>query len=299
MSGRPEARFEAYARGYAGCGPYVSSAYRRSYGRMYESVCCESHATDDNYSQLFRERPQDIIGRLVRLEALQVDRHLHKLFEVTSGEPALGNASFDPQEIWSFQVDGPFERSLEMRKSFVFQRQSNEAGFAIVHSVTNRLWGAILLTNDNPQHLSIQLEVPLLQPSKDGSPEQLEACFLVLDRLFAHGYRRIQYSIDSQDATARKLASRLGMTLEGVLYKHKIIKDSSRDSNIYSLLNSDWKNGARAALFSKLYGKSALRADSANELREEEYDEQTRVLAEQKQQQQQQERGVAESKKLQ
>ena len=100
----------------------------------------------------------------------------------------------------------------------------------------------------------------------------MEACYLLLDRLFAYGYRRIQISCDSQDGGSRKFAERLGFTFEGVLFKHLILKDSSRDSNMYGMLNSDWKKGARNALFQKLYGKKALRADLSNEKKEEEWD---------------------------
>lgn len=282
MSGRPEARFEAYARGFAGCGVYTSMAYRRSYARLYEALACANHAADDKYAALFKTRPHDLTGKYVRLEALQVDRHLADLYHTTSGEPALGNSQYDPEEIWSFQESGPFATEKELRQSFVFQHKLNDAAFAILNTVTDKILGAVLLVGDDPTNLSIQLEAPLMQPSCDGGPEQLEACFLLLDRLFAYGYRRIQFSIDSQDAIKRKLANRLGFTLEGVLYKHMIIKDSSRDSNIYGILNSDWKKGARAALFKKLYGTAALRADTANEKREEEYDEQQRVLAEKK-----------------
>ena len=282
MSGRPEARFEAYARGYAGCGPYTTVSYRRSYGRMYEAICCLDHASDDKYNKLFAERPHDIVGRHVRLEALDVERHLSDVFRVTSGEQALENKSYDPQDVWGFLEDGPFDDEREMRDSFVFQRRQNEAGFAIVQSVTDKVLGVILLRHDDPHNLTIQLEPPMMQPTREGSREQLESCYLLMDRLFAHGYRRIQVSIDSQDAEKRKLCTHLGLTLEGRLYKHMVIKEASRDSNIYSVLNSDWKRGARAALFRRLYGASALRADLANEKKEEELDEQERVLKLQK-----------------
>jgi RimJ/RimL family protein N-acetyltransferase len=282
LSGRPEAHFESYARGYAGCGPYTSLTYKRSYSRMYEAICCQNQQTNDKYIELFRTRPKDIIGKYVRLEALQVERHLTDLYRVTSGQPALENQSFDPEEVWSFQDEGPFASEDEMRLSFVFQHKKNDAAFAIVHSVTDRVIGVILLTNDNPKNLSIQLECPIVQPAREGSAEQLEASFLLMDRLFAFGYRRIQISIDSQDVNSRKWAVRLNFTLEGLLFKHMVSKESSRDSNIYSMLNSDWTKGARGALFSKLYGKSAYNADAANEQKEEEFAEQWRVLEEQK-----------------
>lgn len=59
-----------------------------------------------------------------------------------------------------------------------------------------------------------------------------------------------------------------------------VVKEASRDSNVYGLLNSDWKRGARSALFKKLYGAAALRADNQNERTEAEFDEQTRGLKE-------------------
>lgn len=279
MGGRPEARFEAYARAFAGCGSHTTPSYRRSYARLHEAVACQHHASDDKYAKLFLERPQDIIGRHVRLEALEADRHLADLYKITSGEAVFESSSYDPNEVWGFLEEGPFESEQQMKKSFVFQRQPNEAAFAIVNNVTDRLVGAILLTRDDPKNLTIQMEAPLVPPSRQGTQDEIEACFLLMDRLFAHGYRRIQFSIDSQDATLRKLTLRLGLTLEGVLYKHQIVKEASRDSNIYSMLNSDWKNGARASLYKKLYGAAALRHDQTNEKSEEEFEEQERILA--------------------
>lgn len=182
---------------------------------MYEALACQNHATDEKYTTLFHERPHDIVGKYVRLEALQVERHLTDVFHVTSGEPALENKSYDPQEVWGFLEDGPFEDETEICDSFVFQRKPNEAGFCIVHAVTDRVMGVVLLRLDDPRNLTIQLEAPMMQPSREGSKEQLEACYLLIDRLYAFGYRRIQVSIDSQDAEKRKMCSRLGFTLEG------------------------------------------------------------------------------------
>lgn len=282
LSGRPEARFEAYARGFAGCGPYTSLAYRRSYARQYESICCATHRSDDTYTELFETRPFDIIGRFVRLEAMSADRHLTEFFKMTDGSPRLDRKAYDPLEVWGFQPEGPFRTPNDMQKSFVFQRKFNEAGFAMIHSVTERITGVILLTNDSPEHLSIQIEPPIMAPNSQGTQQQMEACFLLVDRLFAYGYRRIQMAVDSQDPDGNKLASRLGFTFEGVLLRHMVLKNASRDSSVYGLLNSDWKKGARAVLFGKLYGEAALKVDQSNELREAEKDEQSKQLAEMK-----------------
>mmetsp|Transcript_13652 Transcript_13652/g.17218 ORF Transcript_13652/g.17218 Transcript_13652/m.17218 type:complete len:492 (-) Transcript_13652:76-1551(-) len=282
LSGMPEARYEAYARAFAGCGIYTSASYRRSYARMYEAVAAKNHGSEKMYREHWFERPGDIVGRLIRLEPMDVDRHLQPLFDMTCGDVYNENRAFDPQEVWGFLDDGPFRNSEEMRKSFVFQRRINEAGFAILESITDKMIGVIFLTNDNPKNLTISLEIPIVKPSSEGTAEQIEACFLLLDRLFALGYRRVQLSVDSMDTRAKKLAGRLGFTQEGLIPKERVVKESNRDSIIYGMLNSDWDKGARSFLFKKLHGEKILAAQLANEKKEDEAEEQEIFLAKEK-----------------
>ena len=292
LSGQPEARYEAYARAFAGCGIHATHEYRVSYARMYEAVAASSHSTEKKYREHWLERPGDIVGRMVRLEPLNIDRHLEPLFDMTCGQVYKENQAFDPNEVWGFVDDGPFDTPQELRKSFVFQRRFNEAGFAIVESLTDNIVGVILLTNDNPRHLNISLEIPIVKPSSEGTAEQIEACFLLLDRLFALGYRRVQLSVDSMDTKAKKLSGRLGFTQEGQILKDRIVKESNRDSIVYGMLNSDWDKGARAFLFKKLHGDKTMRADAANMKKEETLQTQEKFLASQK------DKTIEEKKKL-
>lgn len=278
--GRPEARYEAFARAYAGCGDTTSLSYRRSYARLYESCCCDSISSDDKFSALYKNRPGDIIGKWIRLEPLERSRHLNAVFAITNGEPIFLKKSYDPQEVWGFRVDGPFAGRDKLNNSFVFQHHENQAAFAILQNLNDRLVGVVILDKDNPLNLSIQLDPPIIGPSNNGSKEQLEACFLLLDRLFAHGYRRIQISIDSKDGHGAKLADRLGFTYEGCLLKDQIVKESSRDSNVYGMLNSDWDKGARKVLYKNLYGSAMMKVDLAYNKKEEELDHQQRFLSE-------------------
>ncbi|GFH54479.1 hypothetical protein CTEN210_10955 [Chaetoceros tenuissimus] len=282
ISGMPEARFEAYARAFAGCGSYTSTSYRRSYARMYEAVACNNHSTEKQYREHWLERPGDIVGRTIRLEPLDSKRHLKDFFAMTCGDIYRANKSYDPQEVWAFYEDGPFDSPEKMKESFVFQREMNEAGFAIIESLTGNMVGAVYLTNDNPKNLSISLELPLVKPSSEGTVESIEACFLLLDRLFALGYRRVQLSVDSMDTKGKKLSGRLGFTQEGLIPKDRIIKESNRDSIIYGMLNSDWDKGARAFLFKKLHGEKAMKVDVKNEKSEAELEKQSTFIEGQK-----------------
>jgi len=282
LSGVPEACFEAYARAYAGCGTRTELSYRRSYARLYEAISCATHGSETKFSNLFQTRPYDLVGRTCRLEALEVSRHAEVVFEITSGDVYNENKAYDPDKVWGFLDYGPFANKEEMARSPVFVRQHDEAAFAIVEQVTNRVLGVVILSCDDPKNLTVQLEPPIVKPTTFGTVEQLEACFLLMDRLFALGYRRIQMSIDSMDGESKKIPGRLGFTQEGHLPKHRIIKEASRDSLIYGMLNSDWTKGARRLMYQKLHGTKAQKRDEANNAKEGEKDEWQRVLKAQK-----------------
>jgi len=151
-----------------------------------------------------------------------------------------------------------------MKNSWVFNRKPNEAGFCIIDNLTDRLIGAVYLVNDAPENLSIQLEPPIVKPTAEASLQEIEACFLLMDRLFALGYRRIQMAIDSQDSRRKKIPARLAFTQEGMILKHMIVKEANRDSNIYGVLNSDWEKGARDFMFKKIHGEKMQTLDNRN-----------------------------------
>jgi len=282
LPGLPEARPEAYARAYAACGSHTTTPYRRSYARAYEAIACTSHATEFTHRERWIHRPSDIVGRTIRLEALEWSRHGEEFWRITSGEAVGGQKGYDPSEVWSFEEEGPFEGVGDLEGSFVFLVTEGEAKFAIVDNVTEGLLGVVRLTRDDPRNLTISLELPIVTPSNEGTVESIEGCFLLLDRLFAHGYRRVQLSVDSMDTVGKKLCGRLGFTQEGTICKDRIVKESNRDSIVYGLLNSDWDKGARAFLFKKLHGDKAMKLDKENNDKEEELEVQNNFLADKK-----------------
>lgn len=251
---------------------------------MYEAQACRTHASEREHRDLFVARPRDLVGRHARLEALDAERHAEAVHEATSGDAFLEEKPYDPREVWGFlDCGGPFRTADDLRKSPVFRRRRNEAAFAVVSSATDTVLGVVILTRDDPRNLSIRMEAPILHPARDGSPEQAEACFLLLDRLFALGYRRVQLDVDSHDEVGKKIPGRLGFTREGTIPKHMIVRDANRDSNVYGLINTDWaKGGARTALFKKLYGLKTYQADEANNKKEAEYDEWQTALEKQR-----------------
>ena len=103
----------------------------------------------------------------------------------TSGNAAGGVKSYEPDEVWGFLGCGPFDGPGALAGSAVFRLGRDMAAFAIVSAVTDRLVGAVHLSDDDPGNLRVQMEPPIVGPHHDGSVEQMETCFLLLDRLFA------------------------------------------------------------------------------------------------------------------
>ena len=126
---------------------------------------------------------------------------------------------------------------------------------------------------------SIDIEPPIVKPNARGTEREMEAVFLLMDRLFALGYRRVQILTDAQDYEAKKLPSRMGFTQEAVLSKHRIIKESSRDSTVFGMLNSDWDKGARSLVFAKIHGKASSKQDAYKEKSEGTLESHTNRLA--------------------
>ena len=236
---------------------------------MYESIAGASHESDEKFKTLYHNHPHAIIGRTCRLEPLDGTKHLNELYAITSGNAYKEHKLYDPAEVWGFLDYGPFDTAQSMIDSEVFQLEKNASAFAILELITDRLLGVIHLSNDDPKNLKVQMELPIVKPSSDGTTEKMEACFLLLDRLFAHGYRRVQMCVDTQDVRGKRLCSLLGFTKEGHIPKHMIVKDANRDSLIYGMLNSDWDKGARTFLFKKLHGMAAQKADAAIVAKEE------------------------------
>ena len=55
---------------------------------------------------------------------------------------------------------------------------------------------------------------------------------------------------------AKKAAERMGFLAEGVLRKHMVWREANRDTALYSLTNSDWRDGAKEQIEALLAKRS-------------------------------------------
>lgn len=54
-------------------------------------------------------------------------------------------------------------------------------------------------------------------------------------------YRRVEWRQDADNICGRKLAQQLGLELEGVLRKHMVLREANRDTALFAVTNSDWR----------------------------------------------------------
>jgi transcriptional regulator of nitric oxide reductase len=65
-------------------------------------------------------------------------------------------------------------------------------------------------------------------------------------------YRRVEMRMEDENIVGRKMATAMGFTLEGVLRKHRVVREANWNTAIFSLTNSDWREGAQEGIARRL-----------------------------------------------
>lgn len=81
----------------------------------------------------------------------------------------------------------------------------------------------------------------ILVPQARGRGIAVEAVSGVIDRIFAEGARRIFADVDPENAASAGLLERLGFRLEGRLREEWQTHIGIRDTLLYGLLRSEWR----------------------------------------------------------
>jgi RimJ/RimL family protein N-acetyltransferase len=302
VPGRPNAGAESFTKSACSQIPKIFEVnipetlknYSRSYARVFTTLATKGVKEFDTMDEIYKTYPTGTFGSSVILNpylpsdpqslALASDFALN-----TSGAPFEGHPSFDPSTVWGFlpSTGGPFSNLNDVHSSPLFGVGKDSCVILCLDIVTRKCVGAIKLTEDDPSNLSVKMECGIWTPTYQGKVQEVEAGYLVLGKLFGMGYRRVQYDCDIDDSEGRRLAGRLGFTVEGEKMKDVLIEVDedtvvSRNSFSFALLNSDWnaEGGARDHVFEKIYGRSALKVDKGRRKEDEEDDNELVVKAE-------------------
>lgn len=220
-----------------------------------------------------------LFGRYVRLEPLRLDRDVETLFLFSNGEAAqLGEHSvgaYDPDQlIWRYMGGGPFAAVGELATYLSHQvHAENGLCFTVFDIPTGKPVGVVNYMNNLPMHLKVELGNIWYSPLVQGTKANLESTYLLLQHAFALGYRRIEWKCDALNERSKRSAMRMGFTFEGIQEYQVIMKERSRDTAWFRLLDREW-SVAKKNLENLLYGTNVLRieAPTIRQMKREEID---------------------------
>ncbi|TYZ65457.1 hypothetical protein PybrP1_005021 [[Pythium] brassicae (nom. inval.)] len=183
-------------------------------------------------------------GERVMLRDFQGIADADALFRISNGEPHDGvyrGLQFDADEmIWAHLAHGPFATARAFAALYC-EQQAPDARHYVLATLGDEPIGMLTLSNHAPRDLRVQIDSLWLTPAFQGTGALVEAALLLLTHLFESvGYRRVEWCCDGHNVRARRAAHALGFAFEGVLRKHRIVKDCNRDTVVFAAINSAW-----------------------------------------------------------
>ncbi|MGB6691879.1 MAG: GNAT family protein [Terracidiphilus sp.] len=197
--------------------------------------------------------PVTLRGRYATLEPLDAERHAAPLWEAVRG--------YD--ELWTWLAQGPHPSAEDMLSHLDAWRHANRAVLLAIVPTTEGLaatqpkaaasqqqgvakgWASYMRIK--PAHGVIEVGNILFTPALQRTRAATEAMYLMAGHVFDHlGYRRYEWKCNALNEPSRRAALRLGFTFEGIFRQHMVVKDKSRDTAWFAMLDHEWPSRKRA-----------------------------------------------------
>jgi RimJ/RimL family protein N-acetyltransferase len=181
-----------------------------------------------------------IEGRFCRLEMLDPQKHAADLFAANSLDKDGRN--------WTYLAYGPFDRLEDYRGWAEKMAAGDDPLFhTIIDLATGKAVGVATLMRIDTAAGVIETGHLNYSPLLQRKPAATEAMFLLMRRVFDElGYRRYEWKCDSLNAPSRAAAERLGFIYEGRFRQATIYKGRNRDTDWFSIVDSEWPALKRA-----------------------------------------------------
>lgn len=182
-----------------------------------------------------RPYPQRITfeGRFCRLEPLRVE-HADALFNAYQQESDARG--------WTWL---PFEPQTDIAsyKAWVASvvTLQDPIHFAVIDKRTQQPVGTLSLMRIDSQNGVMEVGYVHFSPLMSRTPISTEAHWLLMHYTFdTLGYRRYEWKCDSMNEPSRRAALRLGFQYEGRFRQALVIKGRNRDTDWFSIIDSEW-----------------------------------------------------------
>ncbi|MEH6829374.1 MAG: GNAT family protein [Sulfitobacter sp.] len=177
-----------------------------------------------------------IKGRFVALEPLD-QTHLGELWKAASAAPR----SFD------YLRYGPFETQDDLRALISDLSNRSDQPFWAVRNAQGSVQGWLSICDVSQTDGAFEIGSIWFSPALQGTPTAREAIFLLMCLgMDTHGYERMVWRCQAQNAKSFKAALNLGFTHEGTWRNAAIMKGWQRDVAWFSILKSEWPACAQA-----------------------------------------------------
>jgi RimJ/RimL family protein N-acetyltransferase len=177
-----------------------------------------------------RPAPAVIEGRYLRMEPLAAGH-----------AAALHAANAADDAIWAHLAYGPFAREADYAAWVAaVAGRPDPMFFALVDRETGLPGGVASLMRITPEHGVAEVGHICLSPRMQRTRAASEMVFLLAERLFAAGYRRLDWKCDARNLPSRRAAQRFGFAFEGVFRNHMVVKGRNRDTAWFAMTDGDW-----------------------------------------------------------
>jgi RimJ/RimL family protein N-acetyltransferase len=175
-----------------------------------------------------------LAGRYVRVEPLDPDRHGNALWA------GLGGRANEP--LWRYMHAGPFpDRAAFDAWLRERARTDDPLCHAIVDLPSERAAGIASYMRIDEDNRVIEVGSIVYSGVLQRSRGATEAMYLMARHVFEDlGYRRYEWKCNTLNEPSRRAALRLGFTFEGIFRQHMIVKERSRDTAWYAMLDGEW-----------------------------------------------------------
>lgn len=190
--------------------------------------------------------------------------HLEKL--TAAHADALWQAVKDDDSLWTYMSSyGPFANEAEF-SAWVAARAALDDPYAYaIIDAKERAVGIATLMEIRPAMRVVEVGHIVYAPALKRTPLGTEVQYLLARYAFETlGYRRYEWKCNSHNAPSRRAALRYGFAFEGILRQHMVAKGRSRDTAMFSMLDSEWP--ARKANFERWLAPDNFGADGRQKL---------------------------------
>ncbi|EOV9673796.1 GNAT family N-acetyltransferase [Cronobacter turicensis] len=176
---------------------------------------------------------ETLSGRYCTLAPLNADAHAAALYA------AYQDAPDDRDWTW-LASDRP--DTLAQCHEWVTQKVMDPSlvPFAVIDNARGEAVGLVCFMRIDKANGVVEIGHVTWSPRMKNRVTGTEALWLLMRDAFEHGFRRVEWKCDSMNTASRRAAERLGFIYEGRLRQMMVRKGRNRDSEWFSLLDSEW-----------------------------------------------------------